>query len=142
MYGPGAYGQRPSPGRPTRFWVLLGVGITMLAILVLIAVLVVTGTVAFGPSPHPYLGYWGGFFLLIIFLWVSFFVIRMAFWSSRGSRGYYRGQYGQPGMHRDPAVMAARERYARGEISREQYDQIMTDLGRRGRGPGGPLSGS
>jgi hypothetical protein len=38
--------------------------------------------------------------------------------------------------------MAARQRYARGEITREQYDQIMTDLGRRGRGPGGPLSGA
>jgi uncharacterized membrane protein len=31
--------------------------------------------------------------------------------------------------------MIARMRYARGEITKEQYDQIMKDLGRR---PGAP----
>jgi uncharacterized membrane protein len=128
------------PGRPTRFWIMLGVGVAMIAILVIVAVLIYTGSIGFGAGPHPYYGYWGGFFLLFLLLWVSFFVIRMAFWSSRPRRQYYRQQYG-PGMGRDPAVMAARQRYARGEITREQFDQIVTDLGRRGRGPGGPLSG-
>jgi len=113
----------------------------MVAILATVALLLVTGTIGFGGAPRPYDGYWGGFFLLFLLLWVSFFVIRMAFWSSRSRSPYYRSQY-RGGMGRDPAVMAARQRYARGEITREQFDQIMTDLGRRGRGPGGPLSGA
>jgi uncharacterized membrane protein len=49
-------------------------------------------------------------------------------------------RWAQPGWE-DPAVHAARGRYARGEITREQFDQMLTDLARRGRGPGGPLSG-
>ena len=113
----------------------------MVAILLIVGLLVYTGSLGLGAGPRPYYGYWGGFFLLILLLWVSFFLIRMAFWSSRGARRqYYRQPYG-PGGGRDPAVMVARQRYARGEITREQYDQIMTDLERRGRGPSGPLSG-
>jgi putative membrane protein len=115
----------------------------MVATILVVALLLFSGTIGFGPGSRPYVGYWGGFFLLIVLLWVSFFLIRMAFWSSRSyRRQQYRQQRG-PGMGRDPAIMAARQRYARGEISREQFDQIMTDLERRGRGPGGPpLSGA
>ena len=36
---------------------------------------------------------------------------------------------GGPMQPRDPAVDAARERYARGEITKEQLDQIVKDLG-------------
>ena len=65
-------------------------------------------------------------------------------WSSSWS-GWYSGRgcgepgqgYSRPyrGQFRDPAVMTARQRYARGEISREQYDQLMTELTRRRTGP-------
>jgi uncharacterized membrane protein len=140
VYGSEGYGGPRPGGRPARFWILLCVGLAMMAILVTFAVLLWTGTISYGTGARPYPVYWGGFFLIFILLWVSFFIIRMAFWSSRGYRGF-QGRRGQ-GTGRDPAVMAARQRYARGEITREQYDQIMTDLGRRGRGPGGPLSGA
>jgi uncharacterized membrane protein len=113
----------------------------MIAVLLIVAFLVFSGTIAFGPGPRPYYGYWGGFFVIILLLWIGFFLIRMAFWTSfRSRRQYPPPRYGG-GMGRDPAIMEARRRYARGEISREQFDQIMTDLERRGRGPGGPLAG-
>jgi putative membrane protein len=136
VYGSGMGTGNPEPGRPARFWLLLGVGIAMIAALIIVAILLFSGAFAFGP--RPYYGYWGGWFLLIIFLWIGFFLIRMAFWSSRASRREYYRQQHRGGPGRDPAVMMARQRYARGEITREQFEQIMTDLGRRGRGPGGP----
>ena len=126
-------------GRPTWWWVVLGVGLALLAVLVALLVLVYTGAFGLGPSgPRPLWGYWGGFFLIFLLVWVSFFVLRIALWTGR-RRGYYGGAANLP---RDRAVMIARRRYARGEITREQFDQIMTDLQRQGRGPGGPLSGA
>ncbi|MGA9840092.1 MAG: hypothetical protein WBF81_08645 [Thermoplasmata archaeon] len=139
MYGGNYTGNGPQGGRhSTRRWLAIGVGLAIIVVLVVLLLLFWTGTIGVrSGSPRPYFGYWGGFFLIFILIWVSFLVIRIAFWSAR-VRG---GGYGR-GPRRDPAVMVARQRYARGEITREQYDQIMTDLGRRGRGPGGPLSGA
>jgi uncharacterized membrane protein len=139
LYGPGGYGGADGNGRTTRQWVALGAGLAIIAVVVILLVLLYTGVLSTASGgPRPYFGFWGGFFLLFVLVWVSFFILRVAFWTSRSQRGYYA----HPGRVRDPAVMAARQRYARGEITREQYDQIMTDLGRRGRGPGGPLSGA
>lgn len=138
MNGPQYGNYRQGSNRPTWWWVALGVGITAMAVLLIVLLLLATGTITFGGAGgRPYFGFYGGFFLVFILLWVSFFVVRVIFWSGRA-----RGGYGYNHPRRDPAVMAARQRYARGEITREQYDQIMTDLGRRGRGPGGPLSGA
>jgi uncharacterized membrane protein len=109
----------------------------MIVVLGVLLLLLLTGILSFGaPGPRPYFGSWWGFFLLFLLVWVSFFVLRVVLWSGRGRR-----RYGRAGPHQDPAVMAARQRYARGEITRDQFDQIMTDLDRGGRGPGGPLSG-
>ncbi len=126
--------QTPPPrrSRPVWPWVLVG-GIFAVIVIVLLYVLYWAPV---PPAGRPYFGYFGGGFLLIFLLiLVGFFALRMAIWSSFRSRySGYRGGAGGP--MRDPAVMAARQRYARGEITREQYDQIMTDLGRRPRGPG------
>ncbi len=126
-------------GRPTWWWIVLGVGVALLAVLVTLLVLVYTGALGFGPTgSRPLGGYWGSFFLIFLLVWVAFFVLRIALWTGR-RRAYYGGPRGPPG---DRAVMIARRRYARGEITREQFDQIMADLQRQGRGPGGPLSGA
>ena len=139
MYGANDYGGPARGPRRTIRWVVLGVGIAIIAVLVVVLLLLLTGTFGLGVGgPRPVFGFWGGFLLLFLIVWISFFVIRIAWWTGRGRGGYY----GRPGMRRDPAIMVARQRYARGEITREQYDQIMTDLTRRGRGPGGPLSGA
>lgn len=139
MYGLDGGGTPQRLRHPAWWWVALGGGLAILAIVAVVLVLLLNGSLGYGGTgPRPIFGYWGGFFLLFLLVWISFFVIRIVLWSGRGRGGYYRS----PGVRRDPAVMTARQRYARGEITREQYDQIMTDLGRRGRGPGGPLSGA
>ena len=143
MYGYNNEGAPRRPGHPTWWWAAVLGGVALIGVVIVVFLLLLYGVI--GPpaaGPRPLFGYWGGFLLLILLLWIGFFVIRLVFWSARSRGGYYGRPYGQSGMRRDPAVMAARQRYARGEITREQFDQIMTDLGRRGRGPGGPLSGS
>lgn len=129
MYQP--YQPRP-PQRPVWPWILLGGAVVAIALVALFLYL--------GPYSNPapggrgyYFPYFGGFFLIFLFVWIAFFALRMAIW--RGYRARYHGGQGPGGPRRDPAVMAARQRYARGEISREQYDQIITDLTRRRSGP-------
>jgi uncharacterized membrane protein len=85
----------------------------------------------FPAASAPRFGLFGGafFFLLILVLVIA--LVRVLFWSSRAGR--YRG--GRRGMYAPSRPeMVARMRYARGEITKEQFDQIMQDLG---RGPGG-----
>ncbi|HXW66701.1 MAG TPA: hypothetical protein VEL82_02300 [Thermoplasmata archaeon] len=140
MYG-GPYGGGAGAEyrRPSRAWLFVGVALAAIAVVGILVLLYLDGF--FGPSPygpHPGFGLFGGFLVIFLIVWVGFMVLRIAWWSSRTQR---RG-YGPRRLGPDPAVMMARQRYARGEITREQFDQIMTDLGRRGRGPGGPLSGS
>ena len=116
------------PNRPYRRripWFLLIGMVFLVAMVVILIVLLFTG--AFGVSGHPFLGAWGGLLFVFLVLWIGFFLVRIAFW---GQRMRYRGAGGGY-AHPDPAVMVARRRYARGEITREQYDQIMADLGRQ-----------
>ncbi len=68
---------------------------------------------------------WWGFFGIIFLLWILFFAIRVAFWTTRGSGGGFRRG---PDGPRHSAWAIARQRYARGEITREQYLQIVNDL--------------
>jgi putative membrane protein len=73
----------------------------------------------------------GGFLGLFLVFWGALLLLRIAFWSHRWAAG------GGPGPHRfDPAIVTARQRYARGEITREQFQQIVSDLRRP---PGPPL---
>lgn len=77
------------------------------------------------------------FFIVIAFV---FLFVRMFWWSQRRRRWEERAARrsmagtGQGGMGGGRAMMIARQRYARGEITREQYDEIATTLNRR-RGP-------
>jgi len=57
--------------------------------------------------------------LLVIFL--GLFVVRMLFWRSR--RKHWRQQ-----RRGNEAIRILRERYARGEITKEQFDQTLHDL--------------
>ncbi len=117
--------------RRTVGFVFLGV---TLAILVTFVVLVWYEAQAHPAGP--YLFPWWGFFGIFFLLWIAFFAVRVAFWTTRGGGGGggYRRAYGEGGPHQG-AWQIARQRYARGEITREQYQQIMNDLR---RGPGSP----
>ncbi len=64
-------------------------------------------------------GWLGGIFLILLLFWVA----RWSFWPWRGRDGY---AYRYP--TKDPESIL-KERYARGEITKEQFEQIMRDLG-------------
>ena len=117
----------PGPRCPTWLWISLGFVVALAAVLGILFVLRAEAGTAYA-SPF---GLFGGFFLLFLVLWVVFFAVRIAFWSSQAR---YGGKGGGPPM-RDPAVRIARQRYARGELSREQYEQILSDLHRAGARP-------
>jgi putative membrane protein len=137
---PGAYGRPYSggypqgpPPRPHR-WLYIGLAV-MLGLIGVALLLVILFPATFGYHPSsggfgPF-GLFGGFFLIFIFVWIILWIVRIGMWSSRG-RGNRQG-----GGRRYGAFAIARERYARGEITREQFDQIMQDLQRR---PGYPPS--
>lgn len=134
-YRPQGMGYRPRPRRLHWLPVVIGVVFVALASLIL---LILLNPASFGvaPSSSPYhLGPFGGVFVLFFILIVVFFIVRVAFWSTRASR--YGSRYGSDsldGYRPNRPAMVARLRYARGEITREQYDQIMKDLSR----PPGP----
>lgn len=72
---------------------------------------------------------------LVVTIWVIFWVVRLVVWGVAGpyEARYYRRawrHYRDWGLGYDPALATARERYARGEISRDQFDQLAGDLGR------------
>jgi uncharacterized membrane protein len=74
--------------------------------------------------------------IVLLTLFIAVWVLRVIFWglgmapyrryyARHGSRyGYARRPFGG-----DSAVLIARERFARGEISKEQLDQIVRQLG-------------
>ena len=144
MSNPGPYYQPPGGGygygpRPRRFhWLPVIIGVVLIAVAaVILLALLYPASFGLAPAPYPYrFGLFGGLFFFFFILIIVFFMVRVLFWSTRQSR-YGRGyrQYPPGGYGPNRPAMVARMRYARGEITREQYDQIMQDLSRR---PGPP----
>jgi len=83
----------------------------------------------FGPRPYPGFFYPFPFFrpfgLLfgLFWLFVIFWAVRWLFWPRRWGYwgGYYHGR-------RDESYYILRQRYAKGEITKEQFEQMMRDL--------------
>ncbi|MGA2159056.1 MAG: SHOCT domain-containing protein [Dehalococcoidia bacterium] len=69
------------------------------------------------------MGWWGLGFVFFILFWVA--VIWFIVWIVRRSTG--RGGLGM-GMGSKSALDIAKERYARGEITKEQFEQIKKDI--------------
>ncbi len=108
----------------------------VVALIAILAILVVGG-LAFGavraasaPAAigYPYYGFFPfGFFFFpfgfIFFFFIVFFVFRFLFWGwGWGGRYRWYGHYwGGP-------AEILKERYARGEITKEQFEQMMRDL--------------
>jgi uncharacterized membrane protein len=121
------------PRRSTWVWVVLAVSVALVAVVGFL-LFWEWGGWSGGSGHRPYLWPFGGFLFLFLLLWIVFFAVRVAWWTGAGRRRRYGGG-GWQGP--DPAIMIARRRYARGEISREQYDRIVADLARRPPNSGG-----
>lgn len=80
--------------------------------------------------PYGYYYYSRPFFFFplgfLIFIFLIFLVARWFFWGWGWRRGYYRGY-----AHHVDATEILKQRYARGEITKEQFDQMMKDLGEK-----------
>ena len=81
---------------------------------------------ATAPSGTPYYGWYGwpffgfGWFFIIPVFFLVFFGFRWFLWGGRGW-GYY-------GRYHDTALETLRERFARGEITKEQFDEMARKL--------------
>jgi uncharacterized membrane protein len=137
-------GLAPYPPRRRIRWLPIILGVILAGVaLVLLLVLLYPSAFGYSYPAYPDRFGFGGIFIAFFILIVVFFIVRVAFWSTRASRygrGYGgRGGYGDGGpggnYGANRPARIARMRYARGEITKEQYDQIMRDLGRR---PGAP----
>ena len=85
---------------------------------------------------HAHDGWWGGPFHAIVLLLLLGLLVAGAVWLVRRfSRGGFAPAVAGPAVMptalvaADPAVAALRMRYASGEVSREEFQQAMKDLG-------------
>jgi putative membrane protein len=110
-------------------WIFAGVFALLLLGLVF-------GLLAFGGifghfAPGPY--YRGPFFFFpfgfLLFAFVLFAIFRFAFWGWGWHRGYYGGSWRANGG--SSALEILDQRYARGDITKEQYDQMKNDILRK-----------
>lgn len=134
---------RSEPGFHERFdprrWLFGGLA----ALLVLIGLAILLDVVVSlwrnqSPSGSPVSVPWEWVFGLVgilIALWIMIWVVRFVVWGLWGGpfygryrRRYYRDHHPRGTFAPDPAVEIARERYARGEITQEQLDQILERL--------------
>ena len=95
--------------------------------MLVVAALVATAIGAslyFNAGPVENYGWWPwapfGWFFFIPLFFVAFFVLRFFLWGWWGGRGWYSGE--------DSALQVLRERFARGEITKEQLEQMRKDL--------------
>lgn len=115
------------PRGSTRFlWVIPLVFVAIVIGLVLFwVVAVTTGIIAYAAFAHP-----GWFFFpfgFLLFLLFVFVLARVAWWGV-GGWGWGRRRWHHDYYAPDPHDVV-RMRYARGEITREQYTQMVRDLG-------------
>ena len=105
--------------------------IGLVAMFILIWIAAVIGSIM---NPHSVIDYTGGWFriasgivgtliglfFLFIFIWIMMWFARSIGWMSRSYR--YSSRNGWTWWNHDGALEILRKRYARGEITKEQYD--------------------
>jgi len=77
--------------------------------------------------PRPYFFFPLGIIVFFVLIFVGF---RVLFWGW-GWGAWRRGYYGGYGYYRGSSLEILDERYARGEITKEQYDQMKRDIQQR-----------
>lgn len=82
-----------------------------------------------GPGMMPFWGYgWMNWIMMLVF-WGLVIVggFQLIRWLARGGAGNSAGQH-PPGSGGNRALDILNERYARGELDREQYEQMKRDI--------------
>jgi len=103
------------------------IALGVIALLVVIGLLFAFGVAYNGPRPlygyYPFFPVFPFRFFFFGLLWVFIIamVARWLIWPGWWDRGRYW-------RYRDESYYILRQRYARGEITKEQYDQMMRDL--------------
>ena len=110
-------------------WIIIGVVVLAVVLTTLASVvsLLILGhpILMFGrAAPFFWFGPFFGFGWIIFGLLIVGFALRMVF------RPWGRGMYYDGHRYYDPAMESLRERYARGEITKEQFDSMAGDLER------------
>jgi putative membrane protein len=72
--------------------------------------------------PFPFFPFRFGWIFGLFWIFIIFWAIRWLFWPWRWGYGRRYWRYG------DESYYILRERYAKGEITKEQFDQMMRDL--------------
>ena len=114
---------------PSRWWPLF----PLLAVAAIASTLIGLSLYlrSYAPSPDygvQYQGWFGwpffglGWVFIPLFFVVIFFAFRWFLWGGWGWRRGWNGRY------YDPALETLRERFARGEITKERFDSMVKDL--------------
>jgi len=122
-----SYGERHPRGGGALAWAILAV--VLVAVIAFFAVLAIRGypgTPTMAYYGYPAFGWWFFFPFGILFIFIVLFLVsRLIFWPlGWGMRRRYWYGYGD-------AQEILRQRYARGEITKEQFDQMKRDLEQR-----------
>ncbi|MDA4114934.1 MAG: SHOCT domain-containing protein [Thaumarchaeota archaeon] len=100
-------------------WVLVPV-----VLLAAVASVAVGATLYSNTASPQYYGWWPwapfGWFFFIPLFFVAFFALRFFWWGMWGGWGWYHGS--------DSAMQVLRERFASGELTKEQFEQMRKDL--------------
>jgi len=109
---------------PSRKWIFVPalIAIGVIAVLVIASVDFYRAPPALGY--YPWYGWFPfGWFFFIPVIFVIFFAFRWFLWGGWGwGHGWYYRQYS------DPAMETLKQRFARGEITKEQFEQMAKDL--------------